>query len=91
MCRFGGSCEGNGVSYRMDETAAGADHDGRASWVGRGWIRRWSALYASAEVEEVVCWVLRGKRCFDDDFGWRWEGDNRVGMEVKVRRAAIVA
>lgn len=46
--------EGEGVAYRMLETAAWADHDGGASEVGRGWTRRWRALYASAEVEEAV-------------------------------------
>lgn len=40
MCRVGGICEGKGVSYRIEDTAAGADHDGSESWVGRGLIRR---------------------------------------------------
>ena len=44
MCLFGGSCDGRGVSYRIEETAAGADHDGKDSWAGRGLIRRWRAL-----------------------------------------------
>ncbi len=55
MCRFGGAAEGRGVSYRIEETAAGADQDDGASAVGRGDIRRWRALYARAEVDEVVC------------------------------------
>lgn len=53
ICLFGGATEGRGVSYSIDETAAGADHAGGESLVGRGDIRRCRALYASAEVEEV--------------------------------------
>ncbi len=34
--RFGGEMEGDGVSYRMLETAAWADQEGGASEVGRG-------------------------------------------------------
>jgi hypothetical protein len=36
----------------MLETAAWADQAGGESEVGRGEIRRWRALYVSAEVEE---------------------------------------
>lgn len=38
----------------MLDTAAEADQAGGASEVGRGEIRRWRDLYASAEVEDAV-------------------------------------
>jgi len=39
----------------MLETAACAEaHDGGESETGRGYTRRWRALYANAEVEEEV-------------------------------------
>jgi hypothetical protein len=43
-CFLGGAELGKGVSYRMDETAAGADHEGGLSDTGRGEMRRWRAL-----------------------------------------------
>ena len=47
------------------ETAAWADHEGGASEVGKGEMRRWRALYANADVEEAVdsyrgCWTKNG-------------------------------
>lgn len=59
---MGGACDGNGVSYRMLLTAAGADHEDGVSLIGRGDILRWRALYANAEVEEsdLGCRAYRG-------------------------------
>jgi len=54
MCRVGGVTDGEGVSYKILETAACADQDGGASEVGRGYTRLCRALYARAEVEEAV-------------------------------------
>jgi hypothetical protein len=51
--RFGGAEDGSGVSYRIEETAAEADQ-ASVSDVGRGFTRRWRALYASAEVDEEL-------------------------------------
>lgn len=91
MWRFGGREEGRGVSYRIEETAAGADQEGRLSAAGRGDIFRWRALYARAEVEEVVCCCRdwRGvKEAIDwDGFGLRVSFGER---EQRARRAAIV-
>lgn len=44
----------------MEDTAAGADQEGSESEVGRGEMRRWRALYARAEVDEVVLWRRLG-------------------------------
>ena len=90
MCRFGGREEGRGVSYRIEETAAGADQEGRLSAAGNGDIFRWRALYARAEVEEVVCcfrdwwWVNETIDC--DGFGLRVSFG---GREQRARRVAI--
>jgi hypothetical protein len=64
----------------MLETAAWADHAGGASLTGRGEMRRWRALYASAEVEEEVLslrvQVLERRAAFEE-------------MDRIARRAAI--
>ena len=76
----------------MEETAAGADHEGKVSEVGSGDIFLWSALYASAEVEEVVC-CFRDGVLGQDARAWMWLclGVSRGGREQRARRAAIVA
>jgi len=58
MCFLGGARDWTGVSYKMLLTAAGADHDGGWSEVGRGEMRRCSALYARAEVEDDCARVV---------------------------------
>lgn len=90
MWRFGGREEGRGVSYRIEETAAGADQEGRLSAAGNGDIFRWRALYARAEVEEVVC-CFRDWWCVKETIDWDGFGLRVTfgGREQRVRRAAI--
>lgn len=78
MCRLGGALEGEGVSYRMLETAAWADQEGGASEVGRGYTRLCRALYASAEVEDAV-----------DSARWCWSGVSSDLEEVEERTARV--
>jgi hypothetical protein len=71
----------------MLETAAWADHAGGASEVGRGEIRRCSALYANAEVEEAVdsfLSVCLGRKVGDLGIA------ARIGRERRAFREAIL-
>lgn len=71
----------------MEETAAGADHDGGLSTVGRGATRRCRALYANAEVEVDLL-----ARCMAWDCMVYADilDPERIGRAVRARRAAMV-